>query len=192
MSIRSFTAPQRPCTFALTGGRETGKSSALAAFVVKVEKMGWRVGGVLQPAVHEGGERIGYDLLDVADGQRFPFARKKVVVGPGELSYAFDARGWTWARGRIRRARRTADLLVVDVLGKLEARGEGHMPALTPPRERGERALVWVLAVRDVALPSVQRQVGPAEAVFPLAVLGREVDGLVAAITRWLGPRPSP
>lgn len=192
MPFRPFGPLPGHVRIAMVGGRETGKSSALAALVMEIEKRGLGVGGVLQPAVHEGGERIGYDLLDVADGSRFPFARKKPVVGPDELSFEFDPRGWTWARDRIREARWHADLLVVDELGKLEARGEGHMAALGAPFWSDERAPVWVLSIRDLALDPVVDRIGAMDVVVRLTGEGRDVERLIDTVLRkgptWFRP----
>ena len=78
----------------------------------------------------------------------------------GGLGYTFEVDGWQWAAQRVRQARRGADVVVVDELGRLEARGEGHLPALTQPL-RGERARVWLLCVRADAAAAVQQRLGP-------------------------------
>ncbi len=184
-------APPTVRRVALVGGRESGKTSAMMALVATLTDQGFRVGGVLQPARHEGGERIGYDLFDPFDGARFPFARRRAVVRPDELSFTFDDEGWAWAAGRIRRARGAADLLVVDEIGKLEARGRGHLPALQTPLD-DERCGVWVLSVRDLALRPLSDALGRPD--DELRLTGDPVDGeaLRRTIFRWLRPNTPP
>lgn len=153
--------------FAVVGDQGAGKTTAVLGLCEALQAAGHRVAGVLQPARHQGQRRVGYDLLDPHDGARFDLATRKASFGPGELCYAFDAEGWGWGARRITRARRDADVLVVDEMGKLEARGHGHLPALQRTVD-GEGCGVWVLSVREVALDAVAAALGPFDHVARL------------------------
>lgn len=150
--------------FAVSGAQGAGKTTAMLDLCEALNADGHEVAGVLQPARHKGRRRVGYDLLDPHDGARFDLARRKPTFGPGELCYAFDDAGWDWGAERIARARRNADVLVVDEMGKLEARGRGHLPALQRAVD-GEGCGVWVLSVRAEALDAVTAALGPFEYV---------------------------
>ena len=145
--------------FAVVGAQGAGKTTAVQHLCDQLRADGHVVAGVLQPARHEGDLRVGYDLLDPSDGARFDLAARKETFGPAELCYAFDEGGWDWGADRIARARREADVLVVDELGKLEARGQGHLPALVRAVD-DERCAVWVLSVREGAAAAVSDALG--------------------------------
>lgn len=191
MPERPPEARPRVRRIALVGRRGVGKTSALMQLVAILTEQGIRVGGVVQPAVHRGGERIGYDLEDPSDGAHFGFARRQGSYEEAELSFAFDVDGWVWANTRIRRARKNADLLVVDELGKLEAQGLGHLPALTE-RPGDERCAVWLLSVRDLALDRVTEFIGPMDDVIRLTGDPEDLDVLENRVRRWLPLQPTP
>lgn len=153
--------------FAICGGAGSGKTTTLQRLCESFEDRGRRVGGVLQVAVQDGNLRVGYNLLDVATGEEFPFARRKSSYRSRGLSFTFDPGGWEWAAHRIRRAAVQADVAVVDELGKLEARGSGHLPALRSALS-APSAATWFLAVRDLALQKVVDELGPLDEVFHL------------------------
>lgn len=138
-----------PALFLIVGDRGAGKSTTAERAARRLVEAGVVVGGVLQPALRDGDERTGYGLRDLTSGEERPFARRRPrpATSPTELGFEFDVQGWDWARRCILEARRSAGVLVVDELGRLEARGEGHLPALLEPLER-ERAEVWMLALR--------------------------------------------
>jgi nucleoside-triphosphatase THEP1 len=172
--------------FAVVGDLGAGKTTAVSGLCEALRADGHEVAGVLQPARHQGPRRVGYDLLDPHDGARYDLATRKTSFGPGELCYAFDEAGWGWGAERIARARRDADVLVVDEMGKLEARGRGHLPALLRA-EDGERCGVWVLSVRAVALDAVTAALGPFEHVARIDGGGGSLDGLRHRINGLLG-----
>jgi nucleoside-triphosphatase THEP1 len=172
--------------FAVVGDQGAGKTTAVIGLCDSLIASGHDVAGVLQPARHVDGKRVGYDLLDPHDGARFDLATRKTSFGPGELCYAFDDAGWGWGSTRIARARRDADVLVVDEMGKLEARGQGHVPALVQDVD-DERCGVWVLSVRAGALDAVAAAVGPFEHVARLHGEPGALDRLRQRINDLLG-----
>ena len=140
-TVRLAEAVSRPKVFAVVGPPGSGKTTKVLELVKKLGAAGIALGGVAQPARPSSGRRLAYDLLDIATGEQRPFAKAN---GTG---FVFDDDGWAWARARIRDARRNKDLVVVDEIGRLEAEGKGHMPALLEP-EGDDKAKVFLLAVR--------------------------------------------
>jgi nucleoside-triphosphatase THEP1 len=180
---------------ALVGARGSGKTSAVQRLSALLRERGVAVGGICQPA-HDG--RRGYDLLDLASGARRPFARRRGqpqrpdaevdAAGGAALGFRFDPEGWGWAAQRLTQAWSSAEVLLVDELGKLEAAGGGHLAALASPFGRlaavapAHHPLVLVLAVQRSVLADVERRFGGLDLVLDLPASGAEIDALGAAI----------
>jgi nucleoside-triphosphatase THEP1 len=118
---------------------------------------------VAQPAVHHHGERVGYGLRDVATGCEQPFARRRTSAAGRGFEFADEL--WAWARHRIVCRRAPRQVLIVDELGRLEAAGRGHLPALCEARSAGVAPL-WLLAVRSDCADAVARRIGPIHTTF--------------------------
>ncbi|MCU0619981.1 MAG: DUF2478 domain-containing protein [Gemmatimonadales bacterium] len=144
---------------AITGGRGDGKTTALQRLADGLRAAGLLVGGVVQPVVHAGHERLGYDVLDLATGQRLPLARRGAPDRPDGCGFEFAPDAWAWAARRIGEARRECDVLVVDELGYLEAAGAGHLPALVEA-EPAEHARLWLLGVRRETALALEARLG--------------------------------
>lgn len=145
---------------ALVGTVGSGKTSAAQRLCESLERQGLRLGGVLQPRRMEQQQCRGYLLQDVASGAQRPFARRRGARDGSGLGYDFDEQGWQWAAERITEARRRADVVLVDELGRLEARGQGHLPALQGALDE-ERATVWLLCVRADRADQLEQRLGP-------------------------------
>jgi nucleoside-triphosphatase THEP1 len=130
------------------GPRGSGKTTTLLGMRDAWAHRGLRVGGVVQLVRIVDELRVGYDLMDVGDGETRPIARRRMPPLEEGLGFDFDDAAWVWARERILEARRHADVLVIDELGRLEARGGGHVAALRAPVAE-ERCRIWLLGVRE-------------------------------------------
>jgi nucleoside-triphosphatase THEP1 len=124
----------------------------------RLRDRGLRVGGITQPALLEGGKRVGYLLRDERTGEERSFAHRR-EASEGELGYSFDPEGWSWAAQRILEARSAVDVLAVDELGRLESRGEGHIAAILHAGASGEPR-VLLLSVRADCAPAIVDRVG--------------------------------
>jgi nucleoside-triphosphatase THEP1 len=122
--------------------------------------LGVRVGGVVQPAHPSATDREGYRLRDPGSGDERPFVVRQAGPDGAGGRCVFDPDGWTWAAVRIRAARSGADAVIVDELGRLEAHGRGHVPALAAPVE-GRQAGWWVVSVREDREEAIARRLGP-------------------------------
>ncbi len=145
---------------AVVGTWQVGKTSTLLRLAHELRALGYAVGGVVQPALRAEGRVQGYDLLDVASGDRTRLARRLPVKLPGKMGFAFDDGAFQWAAERILAARREARVVVVDEIGRLEAdTGQGHLPALTGPCPC-DRVRVRLLGIREDRAIALSERLG--------------------------------
>jgi len=169
---------------ALIGERGEGKTSTLQRLGERLREQGVTVGGILQPGVHEGDQRVGYGLRDVLTGEERPFATKGAQAG---LGFTFDPAGWTWSRDALARGDEDSEVLLVDELGRLEARGEGHLPPLLALAPEG-RARVWLCGVRAGCETEIAQRLGPWDRLQPLPAPGSaEEEELLQEVRRRAG-----
>jgi len=113
-----------------TGPPGSGKSTAVLSIADRARRAGWRVSGFVQPGRFEDGSKTGFSIHDLGDGSEVELARL-VPRHEGQYGtrFVFSHRGFAAAKRALARVRR-GDLLVVDELGPLELRGQGHMKAV--------------------------------------------------------------
>jgi nucleoside-triphosphatase len=174
---------RRPLRVAITGAPGAGKTTLVGDLLRRLRQRGLQVGGVTQPAILEGDRRAGYQLRDERTGEERPFARRREKRDEAELGFSFDADAWPWAATRIARARREADVVVVDELGRLEARGEGHLPSLVEPLEH-ERARVLILSVRADRARDIEERLGAFDRQLAVGADAATRETLVDEIVR--------
>ncbi|MGA2286599.1 MAG: nucleoside-triphosphatase [Dehalococcoidia bacterium] len=112
----------------VTGESGCGKTNFCRRIADSARRSGLKVGGVLAPAVHRNGDRVGADAVDLATDESVPIARS-IATAPWER----DARhttifreGLDLARAALERAvRQPFDLIVIDEFGPLELAGGG-------------------------------------------------------------------
>jgi nucleoside-triphosphatase THEP1 len=137
----------------VTAGRGEGKTTYVRRYAAARAAGGHTVGGIVSPAVFEGGRRLGYDLLDLRAGSRRPLARK---AGPGDGPptvgiYRFDAAVVADGNAAVMRAVRDGvSIVVIDEVGRLEFQGAGWAPALEFVLGEGGDDLELIITVRSL------------------------------------------
>ena len=137
-----------------TGRPGSGKTTAVMSVAGRLRRSGCRVVGFVQPARIVDGQKVGFAVHDLATGEETDLARL-VSRSEGEhgTRFRFQPEGFAFAERALGRAR-GGDLLLVDELGPLELRGQGHMRAvqraLSVPELRGV-----VLVVRTQLVPAL-------------------------------------
>ncbi|MGD2109586.1 MAG: nucleoside-triphosphatase [Phycisphaerae bacterium] len=135
----------------ITGTQGSGKTSFLLGYVRSRVAEGRSVGGVAAPAVFSEERREGYDVIDLASGQRRTLCR---VGTPGEGAlavgpYVFDPA--TLAAGNaaiVEAIRGGLDVIAIDEIGPLEFRGSGWAPSLATALEECTTSQELLVAVR--------------------------------------------
>jgi nucleoside-triphosphatase THEP1 len=137
-----------------TGAPGTGKTSVALSVARRLQSKGWPVVGFVQPARFDDGDKVGFGVRDLVTDEESDLARLvSRSEGDHGTRYRFINDGFAHADRAVARVGR-GDLLIVDELGPLELRGEGHMRAvqraLSTPGLRG-----IVLVVRAQLVPAL-------------------------------------
>ncbi|MCA9665321.1 MAG: hypothetical protein KC503_07025 [Myxococcales bacterium] len=140
----------------MVGRSRHGKGPATERVLARWRAAGLRVGGFEQRVLADG-----FELVDLLEGERCTLA-SRTTDSPDICDFAFAETAIALGRSWIARAAAArADVLLLEV-GKLEARGEVHWPAVLDAL-RGPQALV-VLRVRpDVLFAVADKLVDPVE-----------------------------
>jgi iron complex transport system ATP-binding protein len=167
----------------LIGDRGQGKTSACQRLAERARARELSVGGIVAPAVHEAGEFVGYDLVDLASTRS---ARLATVGDAGVENvgrFQFLAEGLALGRSALEQAAQTAhQLVIVDEVGPLELGGAGWARQLDVLA--GRRGFMLFTVRRSLADQVARRWGASAEAQVDLAQEGNAaVDVLMERIT---------
>jgi len=104
----------------ITGKPGTGKTTLIKRIKSHLEEKGARIGGIFTPEIREGKKRTGFEVIDIATGERGILARRG-APGPRVGSYGVNLE--TIKRvgiPGIERATRSADYIIIDEVAPME------------------------------------------------------------------------
>jgi nucleoside-triphosphatase THEP1 len=109
----------------ITGEIQSGKTRLCLALYQKAQKAGIQVGGILSPAVFEGGEKTAIDILDLKSGntKRLAEIKTQTQTDLETQHWSFFQEAVDWGNKMLLEAI-PCDLLIVDELGPLEFQRE--------------------------------------------------------------------
>ena len=108
-----------------TGPKHSGKTTAAGELAVRARDAGFRVAGLLAPAVYECNRLVGFDAVDLRTGEQVSPAshRKQPCEGAG---FRFTRQGRALGKAALDVSTvRSEDLAIVDEFGPMELQGEG-------------------------------------------------------------------
>lgn len=139
---------------------QAGKTSVLSELIERLKITQLSVGGVIQPAMFTHERKAGYALQNILTGQKKIFVKRfEFNKQPGKFCYRFNETLWHWASECVHKASLHCNFVVVDELGKLEARGGGHMPALLQCLAQPCNKCQWILSIREDCFALCEQQV---------------------------------
>jgi nucleoside-triphosphatase THEP1 len=153
----------------VSGPIGSGKTTLCERLAAEARQRGLPVGGVLAPALVEGGRKVGIRAVDLASGEQQVLARSDLDLGGVRVGqYSFDDRALDWVASQCEQALPVQSLVFVDEIGPLELdRGMGLarlIPLLVRPRDAQT-----VIVVRESLLDRLLLRLGSASlAVVPL------------------------
>ena len=172
----------QPKIVIVTAPRHTGKSSLIARYTALCAGKRIPMAGILAPGLWANDRRSGFDLVDLSTGRRVPLAVRGESRGKVKIGFTFYAEGVTAARAALAvKHCATADLVVVDEVGRLEVAGEGWAPYLPPLIALPGKTHIW--AVRSSLVETVARRWG----FTPHAVVDASAPGSLDQLTTACG-----
>ena len=181
LAMVSEDQPARPIL--LVGGIGAGKTSTGLRLLSLLRQSGIRVGGFLAPRLLEGGETIGYSIIDLATNTTHPFAGLEpsdVPVG----RFFVSERSLTIADRAVTAALDEAQVIFIDEVGRLELADAGHAPAV---RRLLDSEVLPVLLVRDEFVDEVSQAFGILDPLVfhPRDALDASVVSMAGVQTFW-------
>ncbi len=151
---RPKLAPARTPVIVATGKTGSGKTTAILEVIHRLRGDQHRFVGFVQPGRFEQGQKTGFGIRDLTTGEESEFARL-VERKDGQFGtrFRFFDAGIELARQALSSAR-PGDILIIDELGPMELRGEGHMDAVQTALETPHLCAV-VVVVRAHLVPSL-------------------------------------
>lgn len=140
------------CPIIISGPVGSGKTRLSQETFDRLDDEGYQPGGVLSPRRMDSGETVGYDVLDLASGDRRSFVRSnppgkrigRFFLKPGALQFANRA---------VSEAAGSCNPVFVDEVGRLELKDGGLAPSLRKLLDSKSQA---ILLVRDEFVSDVR------------------------------------
>ena len=105
----------------VTGPPRSGKTTALERTVSRLREDGYAVGGLSSPEIRDDGERVGFEIVDVAVGERAVMAHTEYTNGPDIGKYTVDVSAVDRLAGTaLPAAVDEADCVVIDEIAPMQ------------------------------------------------------------------------
>jgi nucleoside-triphosphatase THEP1 len=148
----------------VTGPSSGGKTETVRAVAERLGSTGVPIAGFVQPGEFAEGRKVGFRLCDVATGEEAALAtlgeRREGDFG---TRFQFADEGFRLGREALSRASSGA-VVIIDELGPVELRGQGHMPAVRDALAvAGLRGAIVV--VRRALVPTLLAELEASDAI---------------------------
>jgi len=115
----------------VTGAPGVGKTTVVRRTIEWLAQRGLRAGGLFCPELRSGGERVGFEVVDLMTGERGVLAHVDLTDGPRVGRYRVNLGDLSRiACKAIENAVRESDLIVIDEVGPMELKSEAFQRAV--------------------------------------------------------------
>jgi len=109
----------------VTGAPGVGKTTVVQRTVETLERSGLKAGGFYCPELRSGDVRLGFEIVNVATGERGILAHSDLIDGPMVGHYRVNIEDLSRIAGQaIDQAIRSSDFIVIDEVGPMELKSE--------------------------------------------------------------------
>lgn len=142
--------------FVITGGVHKGKTTFLTELLERLFEENLKIAGFICPGFFKDGERSGFNLVNIVDGNQLPLATIEEKQGWFKFHrFYFNPEafhvGETWIREALSLQ---TDILVIDEVGPMELQGKGWWDTLKIIEKRYDIAQIWI--VREQLIQEVK------------------------------------
>jgi nucleoside-triphosphatase len=117
-----------PNNFLITGPPGSGKTSVIKEAVEILRGRGLKPGGLYCPEIREGGQRLGFKMVDLITGEERILAHVDLPSGPQVSRYRVNVENVdAMSEIAIDRALKEADFLAIDEIAPMEVHSKGFM-----------------------------------------------------------------
>lgn len=146
--------PKKRYKIGIIGDPDSGKTSTLLKIVELLKKEPlFQVGGFFQKKQIDTEGCIEYILVSVSNKEITKVGSKSKKGG-----FCFNKGVWSMAQNLIQKEINKANIIVIDELGRLESKGEGHLSYLLPYISSNNR--IWIFTIRKECFEPISNQLG--------------------------------
>ncbi len=131
-NYNSFILRKSPI-FILTGEKQSGKTTLVLKIIEELQQKNISVGGIIAKGVHENGERIGFDIIDIQTNEQKILCRKNISLYEQKIGeFYFTKDGLEFGKKILgKKSLRNLSLIIIDEVGPLELQGNGWAESLS-------------------------------------------------------------
>lgn len=133
---------QQPRHIFLTGPPRIGKTTIVLKVAGELRNMGLKVGGMISHETREGGDRVGFKIVDLKTGVEGILAHVNQKIGPSVGKYRVCLEDLQNVGVKaILNACKESDLIIIDEVGPMELHSEAFRKAVLEALNSGKTVL---------------------------------------------------
>jgi nucleoside-triphosphatase len=127
----------------LTGPPGAGKTTAIMRAARELKERGMKIGGIVSRELRENNERIGFEFIDLATGDKSVLA-SITGNGPRVGKYFVNLTGCRFAAERLKIAASNSDIIICDEIGPMELKSQEFIDSVENLLEVDKKVVVVV------------------------------------------------